>query len=120
MSAEYLIDEFERIYLDDPDFGEEVVYTAENAVPKTIKSVIYRKGHAQQRQVGDRGAGSMPMLYDFEIAISRGATNGIEVVTEKTDTVELPLNYGDLIKVKFRIVAIIKQDIAVWYLGLIK
>lgn len=119
MSKEILIAEFEKIYLNDPDFAESILYTT-NSISKTIKAVIYRKGYLQQRQVGDRSAGSMQSVYDVELAISRGVINGIEFVIEKSDSVEIPVDYGDSTLVKMRVSTIIKQDIACWRLGLTK
>jgi len=120
MSAAILIEEFEKNFIDDPDFGEAILYNIGGVTPKPINAVIYRNTNRQQKQVGDRGAGSMPGFYDYEIAISKGSAKGIPVVIEKTETVNIPLNTGDVEKVKFRVAAIIKQDAAAWRLGLIK
>lgn len=112
--------EFEDIFLNDSFFYEDIVYYIGGATAKSIPAIITRNFRRQRAQLGDRGSQSKPVQYDVTIMISTGATDGIEVIMERVDTVDIPLNCGDAATARFHVQAIIKQDAGAVTLGLSK
>lgn len=104
--------EFEAM-LEDDFFGEDIVYI-QSGTEHEIRAFVYRNGMKQSGQRGDRAAGSAQIKYDVEIRIS---SQTITSVTEKADSVRLPVKIGGS-ATTMRVAAIIDQDLGSWHLGL--
>lgn len=114
-----LQEEFDEVFLQDDFFSEDISYTASGEAAKTIKAIVYRKNAVSSSNRNDGLADNSKLIYDVMIAISRDADDGIEDVTTREDTASFPLDLGDANQ-SWRVTQIVRQDPAVWYLGLSK
>lgn len=115
MNAADLQEDFDGI-LDEEFFAEGIVYT-HAGTSQAVQAIIYRDKLVLEKQVGAHVNNSAPARYAVEIVIPR---SDIPDVTEKEDSVLIPMNVGDSPDKKFHVAAIIMQDAAAWQLGLIK
>ncbi|MDD5363403.1 MAG: hypothetical protein PHN88_14850 [Ignavibacteria bacterium] len=108
---------FEDDFLDDTEFSESGIYHDKNGIAKSIPLVIFRNKYRQNKQYGDGGKQVQVFSYDIEVRISRGDL-GISSVTPGLETIEIPLNDGDVVLSSFNVLAIVMQDRGSFRLGL--
>lgn len=117
MTKEQLQKQIER-QLDNPLFGEEIVYIDSDLNEHNIKAFVYRKGTSSSQVRFDRNTGGKLPRYDIEIRISSSFGKGIVQPITKQDTVLVAKQLGNGPQ-KMRVAEIIDSDLGSWRLGLV-
>jgi hypothetical protein len=113
MTALQLQMAFER-QLNNPSFGEDIIYTPAGGTPIPLKAHVYREEYEQQGRRFTHGEVSNPVKYDIKIRISSRLVTGI---TERRDTVTARLKLCNAPST-LKVMAVIGQDPGTWLLGL--
>ena len=116
MTKEQLQKQIER-QLDNPLFGEEIVYIDSDLNEHNIKAFVYRKGTSSSQVRFDRNTGGKLPRYDIEIRISSSFGKIVQPIT-KQDTVLVAKQLGNGPQ-KMRVAEIIDSDLGSWRLGLV-
>lgn len=116
MTKEQLQKQIER-QLDNPLFGEEIVYIDSDLNEHNIKAFVYRKGISAVQNRFDRGSNSKSPKYDIEIRISSSVEKGRDCIITKLDYVMVAKRQGGELQ-RMQVIEITDSDPGSWKLGL--
>jgi hypothetical protein len=117
MTKEQLQKQIERL-LENPAFGENVVYIDSGLNEFPIRAFVYRNGVSSNQVRFDRGTEGRSPKYEIEIRISNSPEKGRNRIVTKLDSVMVAKRQGGELQ-KMRVMEITESDPGSWKLGLV-